>query len=561
MPAFREDQLFIIAPGSATTLAQLGLLESFSPPRHHIPSRMFRAAKAGEFEAIKVRKKVKEGGNTPKDGGVKDDDNDEAEWEEDISQSGAVWPIQHGRIVDWPCFFALMTHVYNMVNPPFHTPVIIVAEPVWTVRDHERITQFFFEKFKVPAFSMIDSASAVAYAYNVSTATIVDIGLDKADVTCITDYTVHEIGRTLAMPGCGGEAMTQHLLELLRGRDFDHEMCEQLKKSPICEILSPEQLSEVPSSDHNPTTVAALQPPAVEVTVEKRLEDDEGVLDIASIVTGGHMNEYLAQKEREKAAKQAKKGAEAALPPAKLANHKRIINTFLYENIPRQGVSEKSNTGVQGGASTSSDKLTETGEASQDKPSPGKPQENNREIEVGTERFSPASPSFLNTLTSKIYLSITTCPVTSRRGELWENIIITGQGSRVPGFREAVLLSLQRRFQVGSGEGLAVGGYHPTQSAHPAPPPNLYAAGGLGAGGFSIPQTPSSIKMAKVPEHFAEWKEVNYYDAGFVGAQIAARVLYASPQASVNGESGIKGFLNRIEYNDLGPRGVREILV
>ena len=32
-------------------------------------------------------------------------------------------------------------------------------------------------------------------------------------------------------------------------------------------------------------------------------EDNEGVLDVASIVAGGKMNEYLAKKEKEKAEK------------------------------------------------------------------------------------------------------------------------------------------------------------------------------------------------------------------------------------------------------------------
>lgn len=74
-------------------------------------------------------------------------------YEEDVtSDEGAIYPIENGRIVDWPAFFALLTHVYNTLSPPFHTPIMLIAEPVWSARDREAITQFVFEKFKTPAF-------------------------------------------------------------------------------------------------------------------------------------------------------------------------------------------------------------------------------------------------------------------------------------------------------------------------------------------------------------------------------------------------------------------------
>src|SRR6266568_4968401 len=193
---------------------------------------MFPAEKDGEWEPYKVRRRTDKVGRNPvfqeeveeitdmkKTFGEPGDD--EIVYEEDpVSEEGAVWPIFEGRITNWPCFFALMTHVYNTLNPPFHTPILLIAQPAWTTREHEKLTQFFFEKFRTPAFGLMDSAIATAWAYGVHTATVVDVGRDKVDVTAISEFIPHGAGRVVALPNCGGEAMTERLLEILRSKGF-----------------------------------------------------------------------------------------------------------------------------------------------------------------------------------------------------------------------------------------------------------------------------------------------------------------------------------------------------
>lgn len=65
-------------------------------------------------------------------------------------------------------------------------------------------------------------------------------------------------------------------------------------------------------------------------------------------------------------------------------------------------------------------------------------------------------------------------------------------------------------------------------------------------------QTPTSIKLLKVPDYFPEWKEVGMEEAGFLGAQIAAKVFFVVDQGLS------KGFMSRTEYNELGPQGIHE---
>src|SRR6266536_3419329 len=162
-------------PGSQTTLAQLGLPESFTPAQFRCPTRMFPGAKKGEYEPYLVRPKVEKvteqlepvklsnGDAAAADASKADVDmadappttngeaadkveedgeEDGATFEEDpTSGEGAVSPIHGGRIVDWECFYALITHIHNKLSPPFHTPVLMVSQPAWTSKDHECISQ------------------------------------------------------------------------------------------------------------------------------------------------------------------------------------------------------------------------------------------------------------------------------------------------------------------------------------------------------------------------------------------------------------------------------------
>lgn len=55
-----------------------------------------------------------------------------------------------------------------------------------------------------------------------------------------------------------------------------------------------------------------------------------------------------------------------------------------------------------------------------------------------------------------------------------------------------------------------------------------------------------------MPEYFPEWKDVGTEEVGFLGAQVAAKVVFVVDQGSS------KGFMSRTEYNELGPMGIHE---
>ncbi|KAJ2965300.1 hypothetical protein NUW58_g10909 [Xylaria curta] len=204
-----------------------------------------------------------------------------------------------------------------------------MASPQWTRPDCEAIARYVFEKTKTPALCLLHSAVASQYGLRWPTMTVVDIGFEKVDVTCIYDSNIVS-HKDLGFPTpvreiSGGEVFTQKLLSLLKDKKFTYEMAEQLKKSPICEILpyAPDlpELMELPTETQPVASQGAAQPAmhadAPKITEPTKpvfnadndtengetKEADEGVLDVANIVTSGNTREFLAKREKEKAEK------------------------------------------------------------------------------------------------------------------------------------------------------------------------------------------------------------------------------------------------------------------
>lgn len=370
---------------------------------------MFPAEEKGKWEPYRIRTKAPRkrvdlqeqstGTNDAHAPAVNGATEDEAIHEEDPeSDVGAVWPIQGGRIVNWPCFFAFMHHVHNMLGAGFHTPILLISQPAWTPLEHIKLTSFFFEKFKCPAFALMDSAQALCYAYGVHTACVIDIGKDKADITAVTEFLVNDVGRGLAVSGLGGDAMTQNLVGQLEGQGYDREMCEQLKMSSICEILPEGTPLPGPAEPAKPDIQPAVQStnpasavstgadgsgpdrrhsggatgdaprgPAVgnETRADEQAEEDKDV-DIAALVASGKLKEHLAKKEKAKAERAAarRKGKAAAANPAeeadKLRNARREYNTFVFHDRAAKERAKDGETGVNGHAPVG-DEIKSTG--------------------------------------------------------------------------------------------------------------------------------------------------------------------------------------------------------
>ncbi|EPS36969.1 hypothetical protein H072_9446 [Dactylellina haptotyla CBS 200.50] len=581
-------------------------------------------------------------------------------YDDDFDEEGAIWCMEQGRIVNWECFFALLLHVHETINPTFHTPILMISQPCWTCTDKERICQFIFEKIKAPGFCMMDAAAAISAAYGAQSSLVVDVGYEKTDVTAIIDYNVQELGRT-TIP-VGGNSMNKHLQKMLPHLSEDE--IEQLKHSSICEILPPgipipgeEELEKdiiVRPPDLSTVAMGGLVPPKAPEE-EANEEEDEGVTNIAAIVASGKTQEYLAKKEKEKADKKAG----LALGEKRLPNYKRESNSFLYvekvaEHLgggqksdhpievpdgehmdvdpapapaPEEPSAEKAPDAVPAPSEGDAAQPTSTSEEAQaanpDAPKPaakaepakGAPSlmdsmfsatkddddakraqdkalrreekkrqeaaqsgEKRKEIEVGTERFKVAEGGILEAIADAAHRVVNSADDYNQRNDCWKSLIIVGNGCRVRGFKDALLNTMVAKYQVSPSSGTIFTSELPSNIPTPSgtgtntPQPSSFntqpnalllqaaannaAAAALAHHHPSIPQanqSPSEMKIAKIPEYFPEWKDAGFEECVFLGAQLGAKIYFVTDQGAN------KGFVTRADYNMQGPQAIHNI--
>ncbi|KAK3939829.1 actin-like protein ARP9 [Diplogelasinospora grovesii] len=667
---WREDQILVICPGSRTTLAQLGCGE-LTPPAHRIPTRMFKDEDFEDEEACwrpyytYKRKKQTSATATSNGGGE-----EEWEWVEDPdSDEGAVYPIQGGRIVEMDAFLAFLEHVHSILTTTYHNiPIMLMASPQWTRPDCETIARYIFERTKTPALCLIHSGIATQYGLKWPSLTVVDIGFEKVDVTCVYDSRVVSHRDVGAHPDLepevreisGGEVFTRKLMQLLEDKGFDHEMAEQLKKSPICEVLpyAPEnpQLMELPVETGAPVAAqpvaeapkiveparAAAVPVVGDVDDDgiEKLVDEEGVLDVANIVVSGQARDFLAKKEKEKAekAKSGRKGKDKeadGAKPLRLPNSKRTRNVFHYEELVTEDVpvqppappaapaaandvqmgdapqTESKPDGEQPATSGDAAPKTETTASEQQQQAAetavtatGKQTKRvRRDIEIGLERFLFADRAEIDRIVTAIYRAVQGIEDMYMRPPCWEHLVFVGNGARIRGLKDNIMQTLQARHLIspssatmftselpsnlgtpsGTGSQTPTGSY--TGGVHPLPTssnvnPLLQAAttanlqvpgsnpGGAGSNvgdptsgmqnSHFHSQTPTNIKLAPLPTYLTEWTKHGFEEAMFLGAQVAARLAFCVHNMDAQGlEAQRMMSLSRVDYNELGPKGIR----
>lgn len=509
-------------------MAQLGCSE-LTPPSQRFPTRMFKDEQTGAWRPYHTVKRKKDnprsangGAHTSPVDGAKAEE--EYEFVEDPDSSeGAVYPIRGGRIVHMEAFLAFLDHVHSMLTTTYHnTPITLMASPQWTRPDCEAIARYVFEKTKTPALCLIHSGVATQYGLRWPTMTVVDIGFQKVDVTCIYDNRIvnhKDVGLTTPesekeVAISGGEAFTLKLKNLLESQGFTYEMAEQLKRSQICEVLpyAADQpgLMELPSAsgDSRQPAAAPTGQPAAQaaagttsdlpvgaeaedgVTGEIKGPDNDGVLDIANIVTSGQTKEFLAKKEKEKQerAKAGKKGKGTdvvdANKPSRLPNSKRLKNVFHYEEIvheepapaPAKAVDqdkerEKGDVApppANGEEPKVDAPAEEAGKPAGEQPNGGafkvdnflpppdsisapatssEPQTKRikRDIEIGLERFTFADRAEIDRIATTIYRAVQEIGDMYMRPGCWDNIVFVGNGSRIRGLKDNILQTLTLR--------------------------------------------------------------------------------------------------------------------
>ncbi|KAH3678018.1 hypothetical protein OGATHE_000673 [Ogataea polymorpha] len=252
----------------------------------------------------------------------------------------------------------------------------------WSNETIEMITKYVFETLQFGAFSIVPASLCSMFSYgSLSNACVVDIGYEKTEITPILDYQVYTPG--IKIIDKGGNSINDRLGKILP--DLTSDQVEMLKRSAIFEVLSEE--------DAKNSFFGAEQ------LVEKK-EEDDGVLDVAAIVTSDKpTREILAEKEKEK--RKSGKAATESKPNSELET-----NTF---------VDSEGNV-----------------------------------VSVGKERFQGCT-DLIESIGAAIHRTLSKITDLKRAQECYDNLILVGQTSKIIGFKEALVVHLYRNFVVGQG--------------------------------------------------------------------------------------------------------------
>lgn len=390
------------------------------------------------------------------------------------------------------------------INPTPFTAILLLTTSSWSRLQVELITQYVFEVLNVPTFSTISTALCASFAYNVQNSLIIDIGKDKTEITPIVDFAPVAVS-TRTIP-YGSSSINKALKKLLP--DLSDVQIEALKKSDIFQVLTPEEVAKGYSWFNTDDSTSTKNP------------EEDGVVDVAAIVTSGRTREILAQREKEK--QQALEDRRTGVSKEKeKPNEEREFNSF-----PDPDTAEP--------------------------------------IKVGGARFQ-GSTILIEKIVTAVGEVLKHLDEASKRQDCWDNIVILGRGSSVKGLKEALVVSLQARYIVTRptmGSELPsmfnTSGYNTPNNGGPGTP-----AGGISTpiGGAPIAtsasghaghgQVPTQIRVAKPFDYFIEWKNYGWEEASFLGAEIAAQQIFSGAHENT--------FASRTDYNAIGPSVVWDL--
>ncbi|KAK9367452.1 actin-domain-containing protein [Lipomyces kononenkoae] len=259
MPPFRDEVVFVITTGSHTTRVQYGLAESLTPPQKTVATRVYKA----------------------------DNGDGKAPYSLEGPESAAIYPIVKGRIENMDALLYLIESLYrtttNMSTDSPFAPILLTCNSEWQPSQIEEIITYLFRRVRVPAVTIIPESLAALYAYALQIACVVNIGEEKTEITPIVDFNIVESAQSVVE--IGGKDINKALQSLLP--TLQPYQIEELKRSPIYEVLSEESMS----------FFGELSAPATSSL------EEEGIVDVAAIVANGNAREILAQREQKKSSK------------------------------------------------------------------------------------------------------------------------------------------------------------------------------------------------------------------------------------------------------------------
>lgn len=174
-------------------------------------------------------------------------------------------------------------------------------------------------------------------------------------------------------------------------------------------------------------------------------------------------------------------------------------------------------------------------------------------ILVGKERFQGTS-AFVAALAKEIYQTLSRVPDLEKRQECYDNMIFVGSTFRISGLREAVILKLATDYLVRDQTDNAPKDVNSAIVAYQQGNATVDNDGEHSSS--QATQVPGSIRLAKYPEYFSEWKKPKekggaWHDVHFLGGEIFAKQIFSN-----NSNHGRALFVDSDIYEEKGPQAI-----
>ena len=424
-----------------------------------------------------------------------------------------IFPIRNGSIVNLNAFLHFLKLVYGSIlskiknnnnnntstsNPTINDnimlsdltniPILIISNYAWSAFQVEKIVQFSFEHLKFNNLYLLSNSLATTYALiSQPNSIVIDIGANHTDIVPIIDYI--SLNHLAYKLKFGGNHINKTLQELLP--QFDNETIEILKKSNIFEVVNDDM-----KRLHN---IGILTNPNDNSNSLAGDGDDllDGSLNVVDIVTSNRdTREILAEREKLKNEK-----------------HKNVKNTDLEFNTFWDP--------------------------------------NGNELSVGKERFQGCDDLILK-ISEMVGFVMQNVQDVNKVKLAWDNIIVTGATSSIEGFKEGLLAQLIKDHLIIEPEDEKSKREKELLDSLPHYKRNRNKF----MDSSFIPtieynQVPTSIKLAKYPEYFPNWKKHGYAEIPFLGAQIVAKQIFTHSRDVL--------YVTREKYEEVGPSCIWDI--
>lgn len=179
-------------------------------------------------------------------------------------------------------------------------------------------------------------------------------------------------------------------------------------------------------------------------------------------------------------------------------------------------------------------------------------------ITVGKERFQGAS-RLISVLAEAIHESLELVPDVDKRQECYDNIVFLGGTSNISGLKQAVVLRLCEDYLTkpppskkkskndANGVNSAIAAYQQTDDTGETSEPH------------GPVQVPASIKLAKHPEYFPEWKQPKHTGGSWSDVHVLGAEIYAKQVFGANSNHGGDLFIDTDVYEERGPQAVWDV--